>query len=1128
MTWKSSFKYYSEKTIQFFSPFQVLSYDLCCIIIYIAGSSVTSVSSLLPGMAFPMSKFHTFCSPSSPLCVISNSSTCLSHSYLSLDGSLNAVKFSFTSDCLWLYLKDLKLTYGFNHTVTVFGNSDTTRSVTVLSHLKLPYLDLGSFFKLQSNLSSILLHFSPTSDVIDGAFYNVNVSIFDAQLLTNLSVLSNSYLSFEGYVTIFGYDMFVVGTSSLQYNTLSLPLSIEAVFLSHHRSNISRAINDLFQKEVYDLKLRQTHISNAINETGEWYDYIMQQASLKQTELSQAQEDLHQATVDYNSLLSDLDDDMDILTDALQNDTKINSTDDKCLQDMCGSVCVPGIQCSLCYSSFHLNVSYNCHRQTDQRGLHKVRYVPVRQWVFSELCHEYFKVSWYDLYYVTKESYCTTRQNLLSQYVLYQEIERNKVLYCNQSISSNRITSSNICCQCQDCEFSVPDFSCLLANKKCYEELLQEFSNSSISSYYQEFVSKANSLEESRRDMVQKQTRKNQTEFQYTMLQSLSDVAANSLQRNIQANQSLYEETQLFDPFISVTSMTQEMVKVNNLSFYVELNEVTPTTLRVLVEAELIHTKKNFTISVTVDFLNWREDITNELAAAVLEEMVNGNTNQSYQHVRDSCYKERPIKLYVGQLLDSLQSALAELNSTRNDVLQLVRELQNNTFVSLANNSLIFHQQQLLKLIEELSFPLWQIGMEELHVNVSKIEPFGCTSFTECLVAISTTTEYLLGNSNTYGNMLNELKKELPQISYNRSLSFQKANSLVQKLQMLLKTATFCRAPPTVSIIQTNAVNVIQNHAFGLSCTANSTIPVAFYWTKNNVLLPNSNSSSYMVKSAQLADNGHYQCIAFNDVGATISNSVLVTVYAIPTLSVVLPAVMNIYEGVEGGVDLICDTNALPSPSWKWFYSASGNSLHEITGANLNVYTIVKPTLSHQGWYQCLAYNVLTNATCEPLQLRVLPTAITRIQYTLTLNVNLRQNGDYQDNDISDSLLQYVQGQLDSSNNTLSNTGITRHNSPAASLSLYFQMTTPSISKSSLPVVSTQLNPAFQELQSDVQKLIGFFQEGHNLYFVIQNYLIPFTVNSFQVGPRTFVCPSGYKLHSNHLLCGKIFIYTVA
>ena len=292
---------------------------------------------------------------------------------------------------------------------------------------------------------------------------------------------------------------------------------------------------------------------------------------------------------------------------------------------------------------------------------------------------------------------------------------------------------------------------------------------------------------------------------------------------------------------------------------------------------------------------------------------------------------------------------------------------------------------------------------------------------------------------------------------------------------------------------------------------------------KDNVILPNVYSNSLVLKNVQLFDSGQYSCIASNDAGSTTSKAIIITIHTMLELSVSPPSVMYIYEDYANGVDLVCDANSSPQPGWKWFYKQNIEDKWQVKeGIQSNVYTLLQPKQSDEGWYQCMAYNVLENITSDPMYLHVLsPVVVTRVEYTGILHFTLtpKINIDYLE--LTRSISEVLKSHINTSN-VISFVGnqVTTLAFPKQ-LVFSFKLQTFQVQYNSLQNIFSKLHPVLLQLESNKNKLITLLQRDSVLQFTIQSRPQNATIKSFQVGYRTFNCPSGYDLHSDHIVCSK-------
>ncbi len=84
--------------------------------------------------------------------------------------------------------------------------------------------------------------------------------------------------------------------------------------------------------------------------------------------------------------------------------------------------------------------------------------------------------------------------------------------------------------------------------------------------------------------------------------------------------------------------------------------------------------------------------------------------------------------------------------------------------------------------------------------------------------------------------------------------------------------------PPTI-ISQPASLTVSAGNSATFGITATSTVPVTYFWKRNNTFIPGAVSSSYTTNNVQQSDSGaQFSCLASNVFGTTQSSNAVLTV----------------------------------------------------------------------------------------------------------------------------------------------------------------------------------------------------------------------------------------------------------
>ena len=1070
-----------------------------------------------------------------------------------------------TSSCFNVYVgSSLQLTSGFNHIITVFGQSTSdSKSFGIYSYLSQSQAQIGNFITLHSmtEIPTLELMVYSTSNAVEGIIHNATISFFGSAFQTNMTIFGND-LTFEGISTIFSnFDVYIVGSFLLNQNHSDATLSVMGEFLSEFKAYVTNILNELIEGEVKNVLVRRNISSEGISSAIKFRDDLDQHCKTHYKEMLESQEQLVQANLTYQSSETELNkiiDRIDSIIEGIQNYSELfqeyNISSDLCIRYVCDKTCLPGVNCSPCSMLSLLDISYLCHMPGNSTQSN-VEQIPIIHWQYKESCRDCWKVTWYQSFLISQEKCCVMTS---TPYTKHHTIKIQKDIPIKDSvcnISSYNESTITACCHSQNCLYNLNNLKCVLDSIICQQEqleLLQQLDidvNESLSLVYEDYISTKEKFEQAKINVVHMNLKKTSLEEQYFLLQAALRSANDSVNTKIQGNLSLYEETHFFQELIDIKMSNSKKIEVTNVSFNLQFTTMTPTIFPVLVEYKVPHLRQRFTLNTTLNIFKHKNLISREMSIAIMESYF-VNQKKSNQSIKVSstadelCNDTIHIREYTQQLLYSINTSYAELNKSlanTENASALVKSLVSVTISSIENipdNDDVNEQAQLYyqlfndseqfiqdyaTIVEKLSFPFWQLGMEHLHVNASRVEPFGCSSFSDCLQAVAKLAEVISKTIGIPDKFIN-LPDELPKVGYDKNLSYGEAQRILSEFQTVLNSFSTCNDPPIARIKPPqSSVDILVNRTIHLSCEANSNLPVRFHWLKDNIIIPNAHSSSLILKKAQLYDSAQYSCIASNDAGSATSKAVIINIHTMLELSVSLPSVKYIYEDYANGVDLVCDSNSSPRPGWRWFYKQKIEDEWQVKeGIQSNVYTLLQPKQSDKGWYQCMAYNVLENTTSDPMYLHVLsPVVVTRVEYTAILHFTLTPKINFDYLEVTQTLSELMKSHINISN-VISFVGnqVTALTFPKQFV-FSFKLQTFQVQYNSLQSIFAKLHPVLLQLESNKNKLITLLQRDFILQFTIQSIPQNATVKSFQVGYRTFTCPSGYELHSDHIVCSK-------
>ena len=154
--------------------------------------------------------------------------------YIQLTSTLEVDWVTFASSCIGLRIGKLQFLSTFTHYGEIQGASTSTlaywnNSITTNSILTSPSVQLGSFVELFKDPSQpcLTLSYSPSSPDVTGVIRNANISVFDTELSSDVTI-NGEELSFEGDAVIYKhYPVSLTGSSETGNTWDQLSLNLE-------------------------------------------------------------------------------------------------------------------------------------------------------------------------------------------------------------------------------------------------------------------------------------------------------------------------------------------------------------------------------------------------------------------------------------------------------------------------------------------------------------------------------------------------------------------------------------------------------------------------------------------------------------------------------------------------------------------------------------------------------------------------------------------------------------------------------------------------------------------------------------------------------------------------------------
>jgi alpha-tubulin suppressor-like RCC1 family protein len=172
---------------------------------------------------------------------------------------------------------------------------------------------------------------------------------------------------------------------------------------------------------------------------------------------------------------------------------------------------------------------------------------------------------------------------------------------------------------------------------------------------------------------------------------------------------------------------------------------------------------------------------------------------------------------------------------------------------------------------------------------------------------------------------------------------------------------------PSFTVQPPHATSVSAGGSAYLTATAIGLAPLSYQWTAFGTNLPGATNYFLSLTNMQPAQQGGYQLVVSNAVGAVTSSVAQVTVFVTPTILSLTPGTnvlagqpINLTVGVAGSSPLI----------YRWMFQNTA-----IAGATNSTLTITNAQPPNEGIYCVVVTNVAGSATSAVVDVRVSPSA---------------------------------------------------------------------------------------------------------------------------------------------------------
>ena len=459
--------------------------------------------------------------------------------------------------------------------------------------------------------------------------------------------------------------------------------------------------------------------------------------------------------------------------------------------------------------------------------------------------------------------------------------------------------------------------------------------------------------------------------------------------------------------------------------------------------------------------------------------------------------------------------------------------------------------RQLAGSIGENSFSEWQAKIEELHNQTESAAGYFCLGFSDCLVTVGEVIGRLLrltplSEATELLVKLEEAERDLLDLALQSNLTIVEAIGKMDRILNILEEFSqlnyWCASIPNITVQPEERVTTVENDMVILTCEAESLAPVNYKWKKGSAEILGAKNNTLVIENIKFSDAENYTCIATNHIGSVTSSNASVEVQELPAFFL-QPDHQDIYLRDQNGAQFKCNATGVPYPGFRWYYRRHNETEFTVVpGEDENEYTIPNTIPEHEGVYYCEAHNEQGAVQSRQVNLTVLGTTVAQLAQYFTFNINITNNGSY-DNVVEEArnltvgsgsgsgsplsilnehLTAVVRNLTDLRRTTIENLTITTLDDLSLSVTMgvySYNISYPGINSDDLLIIGPQTR---NEWGAVISELVNLLQ---NEQVVVSDGVTVYQVSSssLQMGDIQLACPRGSAVYEdNQFLCGEL------
>ena len=344
------------------------------------------------------------------------------------------------------------------------------------------------------------------------------------------------------------------------------------------------------------------------------------------------------------------------------------------------------------------------------------------------------------------------------------------------------------------------------------------------------------------------------------------------------------------------------------------------------------------------------------------------------------------------------------------------------------------------------------------------------------------------------------------------------AKSIVRSLSNIESMSLHCVDPPLVKIVNATDINVEEGTKLTLKCSAKSSLPMQYYWNRNDEILDDENSDKLHLFASE-ETQGIYTCIAKSLVGNGTSSQVRVILYAKPKFIEEPSERFYILPSYQvDSLTLTCNATDYPDTTITWYHKpmALDGQPKVISNKTGLLLVINDPVQENSGYYSCQALNKYGKIKSREAKVEILHSRLVDPEINLSFEIlNTSTVSANSFHNISMEMLSEIKDLEKKINIT------TINDHDVCRVTFKIEVSANINDKISLPQMFNISTKMRQDMATSVAVFLTKLVKNQFHIRINEEDTALVDNETITYGFKLNICKSGFKLHDNGYLCGK-------